>query len=196
MVGESVIDVSSTPVGGAPPGVPLPGAAPAAGVGQSLGFAIQNQTHTNWCWAAVAVSVSVFYQPASAWTQCSLVNTQLNQATCCQNGSTPTCNQPHHLDQALTRTGNLNQFVVGPISLGQVQAEINQQRVLGVRIGWPNGLVGHFVATVARTRSIWSMSMIRIRWSDRLPMTSNASRPAINAPAPGPTRTARSRREG
>jgi len=109
-----------------------------------LAFTMQAQLQTQWCWAANSVSVSLFYDSASGWTQCAVVNAELGQSTCCQNGSTSQCNQPWYLDLALTRTGNLASWSGGTATIAQVRAEIRRGRPLGARIGWSGG-GGHFV---------------------------------------------------
>lgn len=108
------------------------------------GFAMQTQLQTQWCWSACSVSVSTSYDSTSTWTQCSLVNAELGQTTCCQNGSTAQCNQPWYLDLALTRTGNLASWAGGTATMAQVKSEIRNGRPLGARIGWSGG-GGHFV---------------------------------------------------
>ena len=108
-----------------------------------LGLAEQFQQQSEWCWSATSVSISLFYDPASAWTQCSLVNNALNQTTCCQDGSSSQCNQPWYLDQALTITGNLASTSGGKPTLQTVINEIAAGRPVGVRLGW-NGGGGHF----------------------------------------------------
>jgi hypothetical protein len=67
----------------------------------NLNFAMQTQLQSEWCWAATSSSVSHFYDLASTFTQCSIVNNQQNQMTCCADGSTPQCNTPWYLNQAL-----------------------------------------------------------------------------------------------
>jgi hypothetical protein len=109
-----------------------------------LVFTMQAQLQTQWCWAASSVSVSLFYDNASTWTQCSVVNAELGQTTCCQNGSTSQCNQPWYLDRALTRTGNLTSWSGGTATIAQIRSQIRSGRPLGARIGWSGG-GGHFV---------------------------------------------------
>ena len=111
-----------------------------------LPFMMQSQSQSEWCWAAVAASVSHFFNASSPWTQCTLVNAELGQTTCCQDGSTPQCNQPWYLDQALSQTGNLASWSAGTSAYATLVQEVDAGRPLGVRIGWPgpdNG--GHFV---------------------------------------------------
>jgi Papain-like cysteine protease AvrRpt2 len=110
----------------------------------ALPFTMQHQTQTEWCWAAVSVSVSQYFNPSSAWTQCGLVNAELGQSTCCQDGSSPACNQPWYLDRALTRTGNLASFGSGASTFPALVQEIAAARPLGARIAWSGG-GGHFV---------------------------------------------------
>jgi Papain-like cysteine protease AvrRpt2 len=112
---------------------------------QTLPLNMQPQQQTEWCWAAVAVSVSLFYNSGSSWIQCSVVNSELNQSSCCQNGPSAVCNQPWYLDSALQRTGNLDHWVQGSASFSQSSLEVKQGKPLGVRIGWLGG-GGHFIA--------------------------------------------------
>jgi hypothetical protein len=112
--------------------------------GNPLAFIRQQQQQTQWCWAAVSVAVNLYYHPTSGRTQCAVVNTALNQTTCCQNGSTAQCNQPWFLDQALQIVGNLNAFTGGKATLNTVQTEVNNCRPICMRIGWTAG-GGHFV---------------------------------------------------
>src|SRR5215212_9673493 len=95
----------------------------------------QTRLQTQWCWAACSVSVAQFYDNASTWTQCAVVNAEFGQTTCCQNGSTAQCNQPWYLDLALTRTGNLASWSAGTAMIAQIRSG----RTLGARIGWSGG---------------------------------------------------------
>lgn len=108
-----------------------------------LAFTMQHQQQTQWCWAAVSTSVSLYYDTSSTWTQCTVVNAELGQTTCCQNGSTSACNQPWYLDLALQRTGNLDAFAGGTTSFADLRTEIDAGQPLGARIGWSGG-GGHF----------------------------------------------------
>jgi hypothetical protein len=109
-----------------------------------VGFVMQTQLQTQWCWAACSASVSTFFDGASTWTQCGIVNAELGQSTCCQDGSTAQCNQPWYLDLALQRTGNLASWAAGTVTLAQVRSEVRRRRPVGARIGWSGG-GGHFV---------------------------------------------------
>jgi hypothetical protein len=112
----------------------------------NLAMAMQTQNQTEWCWAAVSVSTALFYSPASGFTQCQIVNQQLNQADCCANGSSAACNQPGFLDQALTYVGHFNPPRQGnTLPMATLMGEFAAGRVVGVRIQWTGG-GGHFVA--------------------------------------------------
>lgn len=109
-----------------------------------LNMDMQHQEQTNWCWCAVSVSVSHYFDTASAWTQCAMANDQLNQAACCQDGSSDQCNQPYTLDTALARTGNLDHVQDGTIPQADLENEINAGRPVSCRIAWSDG-GAHFV---------------------------------------------------
>jgi Papain-like cysteine protease AvrRpt2 len=106
---------------------------------------MQHQEQTNWCWAATAASVSAFFNPSTTWTQCKIVNAELGRTGCCTNGSSSYCNISWYLDRALTRTGNFVSMSWGTGTMSDVKNEIDNNRPLGVRIGWSGG-GGHFVA--------------------------------------------------
>lgn len=119
-----------------------------------INFVMQHQEQTNWCWAATAVSVSAFFNPATPWTQCKLVNAEFNRTDCCTYGSSSNCNKPWYLDRALIRTGN---YVSGPTpgagTMTDVKNEISNNRPLCVRIGWSGG-GGHAVALDGYSESL------------------------------------------
>jgi hypothetical protein len=117
------------------------GALPSQGI---LPFTVQHQLQSQWCWAAVTSSVANYYKNP-AWTQCRIVNDRLGQTVCCGQGSSAACNRPWYLDQALSRVGDLENYIASPLSLAQIRTEIDAGRPVGVRIGWRNG-GGHFVA--------------------------------------------------
>ena len=114
------------------------------GCGNPLGFTMQPQQQTQWCWAANSVSVNLYYDAARGQTQCAVANTAMGQSTCCADGSTPQCNQPWFLDQALQIVGNLNAWSSGQATLAAIKSEIDQCRPFCLRIAW-NGGGGHFV---------------------------------------------------
>lgn len=106
-------------------------------------FTMQFQQQTQWCWAATSVSVSRYYTPWSGWTQCDMVNQEKGQTTCCQDGSTSACNQPHVLDAPLARADVLNFMQGGTVAYDVVRDEIDAGRPVAWRIGWSGG-GGHF----------------------------------------------------
>ena len=115
-----------------------------------LPFIMQTQLQTNWCWAAVSASTSSFFGgPAGAsggpWQQCEVANCALNQTTCCANGGSSACNQDWYLDKGLTCVNHLaGPVATGPSPYASIKNEINNNRPVGVRIGW-YGDGGHFV---------------------------------------------------
>jgi len=108
-----------------------------------LCFTMQHQEQTQWCWSATATSVAKYYNTASTWTQCRLVNAELGRTDCCSAPSSSDCNQPWTLNTVLTRVGHLASLTGGSTSFADVRAEIDNGRPLGVRIGWSGG-GGHF----------------------------------------------------
>jgi hypothetical protein len=111
---------------------------------RALPFSLQHQLQTNWCWSACAASTSTFYDPASTWGQCPLVNAELEQSTCCEDGASGACNLPWYLDRALRRTGNFVSVSSGRAPWTTLRAELDAGRPVGARIGWRGG-GGHFV---------------------------------------------------
>jgi hypothetical protein len=122
----------------------LHGLASAADGKRTLRFTLQHQLQTNWCWAAVATSAAGFFDRATTWGQCTLVNAELGQAGCCNDGSSGACNVPWYLDRALDRTGNLKSKSSGTVPWTKIRTEIDAGRPVGARIGWRGG-GGHFV---------------------------------------------------
>lgn len=117
------------------------------GSARCCGLTVEHQQQTQWCWAGVSNSVSHFYDAGSTWTQCTIVNAELGQTTCCTNGSTATCNKPWYLDKALTRVGCLLSMASGTLSFATVKSLINSSRPPCARQGWSGG-GGHFMAIV------------------------------------------------
>lgn len=126
-----------SPAGGGP-------AAELAGVGRTVPFSMQPQKREEWCWAAVSVSVSRFYDAQSPWSQCRLVNAELQLTNCCSNGGTGACNQPWYLEYGLERVGNLSGKSEASLPFDEVGGELDGGRPLGCWIRWPDG-TGHFV---------------------------------------------------
>jgi len=125
--------------GGAPKG------AGPGGVSRCSGIVVEPQQQTQWCWAAVSDSVSHYYDPGSPWTQCTIVNAELNQTTCCTDGSSAGCNQPWYLDLALTRVGRLQSVIADTLPFATLQALTSANNPPCVRQGWTGG-GGHFLA--------------------------------------------------
>ncbi len=117
------------------------------GSARCSGLTVEPQQQTQWCWAAVSNSVSHFYDAASTWTQCTIVNAELGQTGCCTNGSTAACNQPWYLDKALTRVGCLLSWASGTLTFATLKTLINSGRPPCARQGWSGG-GGHFMAVV------------------------------------------------
>jgi hypothetical protein len=115
-----------------------------AGGWKRLAFAMQRQLQSNWCWAACGASVSAFFNPASQWTQCSLVSDQTDQPDCCQEGSSARCNVRGYLDLVLQRTGNYAGTAQGPVGGNDIRSELARDRPVAARVAWENG-GGHFV---------------------------------------------------
>lgn len=117
-----------------------------------LCFTMQHQEQTQWCWSAVATSVAHYYNSASTWTQCTLVNAELGRTDCCTSPSSGNCNKPWYLQNVLTRVGHLASVSGGATSFADVCTEIDNGRPLGVRIGWSGG-GGHFNILACYTRN-------------------------------------------
>jgi hypothetical protein len=111
---------------------------------QRLALTVHAQLQSQWCWAACSTAVSHFYAAGSGWTQCTVVNAELAQTICCQDGSSDQCNRPWYLDRALTRTGNLASRAAGTAPLSTIRSQLDAGRPVGARIGWAGG-GGHFV---------------------------------------------------
>jgi hypothetical protein len=113
-----------------------------------VNFTMQPQQQSQWCWSATATSTAHFYDSASAWTQCSLVNAELGQSSCCNDGSTSACNQPWFLNNVLDRTQNLRSWSGTVAMASEVDAELAAGNPVGIRIGWFGG-GGHFMVLSA-----------------------------------------------
>jgi hypothetical protein len=108
-----------------------------------LEFAMQHQDETFWCWAATSVSVAHYYENASNWTQCRMVNEERRLTTCCRDGAAPGCNVPNVLQSPLERVDVLDRWQRGSVSFDRIREEIDAGRPLAWRIQWPDG-TGHF----------------------------------------------------
>ncbi|WP_084534662.1 papain-like cysteine protease family protein [Nocardia yamanashiensis] len=119
---------------------------------QRLDFQMQHQQQTQWCWAATSTSVAAYFNAATPWTQCTVVNAEVGRNDCCGGAaSTAPCNQPWWLDRALTRVGHFNQMTT-PLTTVQLAAELNQSTPVGARVGWSGG-GGHFMVLRGRFTS-------------------------------------------
>lgn len=111
-----------------------------------LGLNEQHQLQSEWCWSATTCSITAYYNPGSTWTQCTLVNTDRNQTTCCINGSSNACNQPGYPDQALTTTGHLSSTAMNKPALQTLVNQLDSGHPVSINIQW-NGGGGHNPAT-------------------------------------------------
>ncbi len=119
--------------------------APSAPTWLKLPFTLQEQLGINWCWAAVSQGVAEFYGIGS-WTQCEIASRTLpGSRNCCT--ATPRggpCDETYYLHEALTTVGHLGGPPTGPLSATEIQAQLQQNRPIGVRIRWQSGR-GHFI---------------------------------------------------
>lgn len=112
-----------------------------------LDFTMQHQQQTNWCWAAVATSVSLFYDPASTWTQCAVANAELGRDDCCGAGAGGACNVYGFLGSSLTTVGHFDHSTGSTSTFAEVQTEIDGGRPLCARTAWSGG-GAHFLAII------------------------------------------------
>jgi hypothetical protein len=112
-----------------------------------LSFAMQQQEESNWCWAAVSTSIALYYEPSSAWTQCSVANGELGRNDCCGAGANTACNVYGFLDSALTRVGHLDRWASGAAVFQSLDDEVDAGRPVGIRVAWSGG-GAHFLAVV------------------------------------------------
>jgi hypothetical protein len=132
------------------------GVAVLTGDSQSLAFNMQHQQTSMWCWDASTVSVAAFYDPSTAWTQCSLANSWLGRNDCCPAGVAPSdntvpagCIQGSWPDGPLTRVGHLDGTTNGVLTPAGVGVEIGDSEPIVVDIRWANG-GGHIVVLRGR----------------------------------------------
>jgi Papain-like cysteine protease AvrRpt2/Repeat of unknown function (DUF346) len=112
-----------------------------------LTFTMQHQQQTNWCWAAVATSVSLFCDPASTWTQCTVANAELSRTDCCGDGASGPCNVYGFLDTSLTTVGHLDHWTGSSSTFAELRTEIDAGRPLCARTAWSGG-GAHFLAII------------------------------------------------
>jgi hypothetical protein len=106
---------------------------------RTLQFDEQTQEQSEWCWAATTVSIAQYYDSATTWTQCTLVNRAFNLTDCCQDGGSDACNQPGDPAQALPIVGHLSSTANGAATLATVISEINGGHPISVGIYWTGG---------------------------------------------------------
>lgn len=111
------------------------------------GFTIQGQEQRQWCWAAISSSVSQFYNSASTWTQCRIVEQRPGRSACCSDPGDRRCNQPDKLNEGLRITGNLNRHNAATINVARdtIIDEINNNRPVCLFLSPKSGSVGHFI---------------------------------------------------
>jgi hypothetical protein len=126
--------------------------APAIPSSNRLPLTVEPSGQTEWCWAAVSASVARFYTPASAWTQCAIVNRELGQNACCSEGASSACNQPYVLGKALGLVQHLASDFAGPLTFAAIVAEVDAGWPVGVCIDWTGG-GGHFVTVAGYDRN-------------------------------------------
>lgn len=120
---------------------------------QRLDFNMQRQEQTMWCWDAATVSTAAYYNPATAWTQCTLANEELGRNDCCVGaGAVSPCNQGRWPDTALQRVRHLNQRLNNALSSAQLGAEMAKSAPVVVNIAWQGG-GGHIAAVRGRSVS-------------------------------------------
>lgn len=113
-----------------------------AGMNRTLPLVMQAQQADYWCWAATTFSVSSFYDLQSDRTQCQIASTCLTQPCCAAPAPS---DKPFVLEVPLQTTGHLQgDPFPGPASRAQIQAEIDQSRVVCCFIDWSD-FTGHFV---------------------------------------------------
>lgn len=117
---------------------------PSAPPAKTLGLVMQKQQQDEWCWAGVSTSVSLYYDPKSGFTQCTVVNAGLKQTTCCTDGGSEACDQPWQLELALGIVGRLNRDFGGKLPLKAIAEQVERTRPVGLCIDWKGG-GGHFV---------------------------------------------------
>lgn len=112
---------------------------------RKLNFKMQKQLKDNWCWAANAASISKYYISSSTWTQCKVAATCLGFPECCTAPTPYYCDVPHYLNKALMATSNFDRWTGNSLDFSSILSEIDEKRVIGVRIEWPDKS-GHFLA--------------------------------------------------
>jgi hypothetical protein len=123
---------------------------------------LQGENHSQWCWCAVSVSVSHYFDQTSTWTMCAMANAVLGKATCCQDEASKECNQTAALDEALSRSGNLDHMQDGAIQRADLEREIDARRPVSCRIAW-DGSHAHFVSVDGYTPESSDDEMLSVK---------------------------------
>ncbi len=104
-------------------------------------FQMETQQESEWCWAAVAASVDHYFNPGSSLTQCEIASQVTGGDSCAKPAS---FDEPERLQDALSAVEKLRN-TTGPLMFEQLQAELDADRPVCVRIEWLGG-GSHFVA--------------------------------------------------
>lgn len=111
--------------------------------GDNFPFSMYHQEQSHWCWVATAVSVSHYYDQASPWIQCLVVDDEFgspSDSTCCRDdlGPTPACNRPWWVYLGLKRVGHDGQIENGGTA-ALLENEIAARRPIVTDILWSGG---------------------------------------------------------
>jgi Papain-like cysteine protease AvrRpt2 len=122
-----------------------------------LDLTMRNQCHSHWCWAAVAEAIAMYYNPATDCTQCVIANGRLSRDDCCGPECSSDDDLPFNIDSTLGSTLHMfgcddgEDFPDQPAPLEKIQAKIDDQRPVCIRVVWTTGGTagrGHFVAII------------------------------------------------
>ncbi|MFC0097689.1 papain-like cysteine protease family protein [Micromonospora marina] len=106
-----------------------------------------------WCWAASSINIEKFYNAASPWTQCSLVNDQFGLNNCCgPAASVAPCNRGNWPTESLRRMNHLREELRRPLTSVEVATELAKSQPVGVDTHWRAG-GGHIVVIHGRWES-------------------------------------------
>jgi papain like cysteine protease AvrRpt2 len=111
------------------------------------GFNVQKQEDLTWCWAAVSLGILHKYnQLQNVSQQCQYVEQALAlaQGVCCSQPLDAACTQTQNLTNTLGN--NLRFNPPRSAHYDECQAEITNQRPIGVEIGWSGGRGAHYAA--------------------------------------------------
>lgn len=100
----------------------------------SLHFEMEDQQDDNWCWAAVAVSIGKYFEPATLWTQCKLVNFILSRSDCCGDPIPCQCDKARALSPAIKAVGNLHNHQSGYLKIEDARLELEDGNPVGMAL--------------------------------------------------------------